>query len=32
DGKVEIRDINEGTVANETIEFAEDENIFRDMD
>ncbi|WGT50936.1 ribose-5-phosphate isomerase RpiA [Thioclava nitratireducens] len=32
DGKVEIRDINEGTVANETIEFAEDENIFRDID
>ncbi|KEO55166.1 ribose-5-phosphate isomerase RpiA [Thioclava pacifica] len=32
DGKVEIRDINEGTVANEQIEFAEEENIFRDLD
>ncbi|KFE36925.1 ribose-5-phosphate isomerase RpiA [Thioclava atlantica] len=32
DGKVEIRDINEGSVAHDTIEFAEEENIFRDLD
>ncbi|MBC7146949.1 MAG: ribose-5-phosphate isomerase RpiA [Thioclava marina] len=32
DGQVEIRDINEGTIANEQIEFVEDENIFRDLD
>lgn len=32
DGKVEVRDINEGTVSNEKIDFAEDDNIFRDLD
>lgn len=32
DGKVEIRDINEGTIAHERIEFAEDANIFSNLD
>ncbi|MDV7272202.1 ribose-5-phosphate isomerase RpiA [Thioclava sp. A2] len=32
DGKVEIRDINEGTIAHERIEFAEDDNIFSNLD
>ncbi|MDF2140233.1 ribose-5-phosphate isomerase RpiA [Paenirhodobacter sp. CAU 1674] len=32
DGKVEIRDINEGTVAHERIDFAEESNIFSDLD
>ncbi len=32
DGKIEIRDINEGTVFEEQIDFAGDENIFSDPD
>jgi len=31
DGRVEIRDINEGTVENSKIEFAENENIFKNL-
>ncbi|OCX66019.1 ribose 5-phosphate isomerase A [Thioclava sp. SK-1] len=31
DGKVELRDINEGTVVHERIDFAEEDNIFRDL-
>lgn len=31
DGRVEIRDINEGTVHEEQLDFIEDENIFRDL-
>ncbi len=32
DGKVEVRDINAGTVAHERIDFADDANIFADLD
>ena len=32
DGQLEIRDINEGTVAHEAIDFADEPNIFRDLD
>jgi ribose 5-phosphate isomerase A len=32
DGKVEIRDINDGSIANEKVDFAEDDNIFHDME
>ena len=32
DGRLEIRDINEGTVAQEAIDFADEPNIFRDLD
>ncbi|MFC2966721.1 ribose-5-phosphate isomerase RpiA [Acidimangrovimonas pyrenivorans] len=32
DGKVELRDINEGTTAEERIEFADSDNIFADLD
>ncbi|MDH5452199.1 MAG: ribose-5-phosphate isomerase RpiA [Paracoccaceae bacterium] len=31
DGKVELRDINAGSVANERVEFAENENVFADL-
>lgn len=31
DGRVETRDINEGTVSEGQLEFAEDDNIFRDL-
>lgn len=31
DGRVETRDINEGTVSEAQLEFAEDDNIFRDL-
>ena len=32
DGKVELRDINAGSVASERVEFAENENVFADLD
>ncbi|WP_444455174.1 ribose-5-phosphate isomerase RpiA [Rhodobacter capsulatus] len=32
EGQVELRDINAGTIAHERIEFADDENIFADLD
>lgn len=32
EGQVELRDINSGTVAHERIEFADDENIFADLE
>jgi ribose 5-phosphate isomerase A len=32
DGQVELRDINSGTVAHERIDFADDDNIFADLD
>jgi ribose 5-phosphate isomerase A len=31
DGRVEVRDLSMGTIENERIEFAETENIFRDV-
>jgi ribose 5-phosphate isomerase A len=32
DGKVEIRDINDGSISTETFDFTEDDNIFADLD
>lgn len=32
DGRVEVRDINEGTVKEEQVEFAETDNLFADLD
>lgn len=32
DGKVEVRDINEGSTAEEQIDFVETDNLFRDLD
>jgi ribose 5-phosphate isomerase A len=31
DGKVEVRDINEGTVATEKLDFVETDNLFTDL-
>jgi ribose 5-phosphate isomerase A len=31
DGRVEIRDINAGTVTNDRLDFAEDDNLFSDL-
>jgi ribose 5-phosphate isomerase A len=32
DGRVETRDINQGTVETEKLDFVESENLFRDID
>jgi len=31
DGRVEVRDINEGTVATERLDFVETDNLFSDL-
>ena len=31
DGRVEVRDINEGTVATDRLEFVETDNLFSDL-
>ena len=32
DGRVDVRDINTGTVTHDTVEFVETDNVFRDLE